>query len=138
MFRLLFPLLPSILLLSCLLPNAGSLCEYANAFQSSDAKVLNGNTGKTYLTIQGAINAPEMVNGNEIFVASGTYYESITVNKSVSIVGEDRSSTIIDGNGAIKVIYVTADNVEIRNFTVQNGTFGLWLDGRARKSETHG
>jgi len=102
--------------------------EGENIVAKLSSRVHNLNTGQSYSTIQEAINAPETQDGNEIFVVSGTYYESITVNKSLSIVGEDRSSTIIDGNGAIKVVYVTADNVEIRNFTVQNGTFGLWLE----------
>ncbi|NIW11161.1 MAG: hypothetical protein GWN33_11865, partial [Gammaproteobacteria bacterium] len=87
----------------------------------------NLNTGKTYSAIQDAINAPETLDGHEIFVASGTYYEHVNVSKSLSLIGEDQSTTIIDGNGKGKVVYVTADNVEVRNFTIQNGTFGLWL-----------
>jgi len=96
--------------------------------QLNSLRVLNRNTGKSYSTIQEAINAPETLAGHEIFVASGIYYEHVTVNKSLSLVGEDKSTTIIDGKWTEKVVYVTADNVEITNFTVQNGTFGLWLD----------
>jgi len=89
--------------------------------------VRNLNTSKTYPTIQEAINDPETLDGHEIFVTSGIYYEHVTVSKSLSLIGENRSTTIIDGNGMGKVVCVTADNVEIRNFTIQNGTFGLWL-----------
>jgi len=99
-----------------------------NATQQNNFRVRNLNTGKTYSAIQEAINAPETLDGHEIFVAAGIYYEHVTVNKSLSLVGEDRSATIIDGNGKGKIVYVTADNVEIRNLTIQNGTFGLWLD----------
>jgi len=89
--------------------------------------VHNLNTSKSYSTIQEAINAPETLDGHEIFVGSGTYYEHVTVNKSLSLIGEDRSTTIIDGNGMGKIVYITADRVEVRAFTIRDGTFGLWL-----------
>ena len=99
-----------------------------NAIQQNNLQVRNLNTGKTYSRIQEAINAPETLDGHEIFVASGIYYEHVTVSKSLSLIGEDCNTTIIDGNGNDRVVYVTADNVEVRNFTIQNGTIGLWLD----------
>jgi parallel beta-helix repeat protein len=98
------------------------------ATQQGSIRVTNLNTGKNYSAIQEAIDAPETLDGHKIFVASGVYYEHLTVNKSLSFIGEDRSTTIIDGNGTSIIVYVTADNVEIRNFTVQNGAFGLWFD----------
>jgi len=90
--------------------------------------VHNLDTDKSYSTIQEAINAPETLDGHKISASSGIYYEHVTVNKSLSLVGEDRSTTIIDGNGKGKVVYVTANNVEVKGFTIQSGTFGLWLD----------
>ena len=48
-----------------------------------------------FYTIQGAINAASP--GDTIFVYSGTYYENVVVNKTVSLIGENRSNTIIDG-----------------------------------------
>jgi parallel beta-helix repeat protein len=99
-----------------------------NAIQQNNSRVRNLNTGKTYSVIQEAINAPETLDGHEIFVASGTYYEHVNVTKSLSLIGEGQSTTIIDGNGKGKVVYVAADNVEVRNFTIQNGPFGLWLE----------
>ena len=71
-----------------------------------------------YLTIQEAINAANP--GDSIFVYSGTYYENVVVNKTVLLVGEDGHSTIIDGGGTDNVIDVTADNVNINGFTIQN------------------
>ena len=91
-------------------------------------RVRNLNTGEKFSSIQEAIDAPGTLDGHQIYVASGVYYEHVTVDKSLSLIGEDRSSTIIDGNGTGKVVYVTADHVEIRNFTMQNGSFGLWVD----------
>ncbi len=96
----------------------------------------NLNTTEYYSTIQEAIDAPETLDGHEISVASGTYYEHITVNKSVSIIGEDRNTTIIDGEGRGKLVFVTASDVEVGNFTLRNGTYGLWLDN-SQNSRIH-
>jgi parallel beta-helix repeat protein len=72
-----------------------------------------------YETIQAAIDAADP--GDIIQVASETYYEHVVVNKSLTIVGEDRSTTIIDGSGTEIVVRVNASDVEIRGFTIQNG-----------------
>jgi parallel beta-helix repeat protein len=67
-------------------------------------------------TIQEAINNAS--SGTTIFVHDGTYSEDIVVNKSVSLIGEDRDTAIIVGYMAINIISVTADNVVIRGFTI--------------------
>ena len=69
-------------------------------------------------TIQEAINAAS--DGDTIFVHVGTYYARITISRSVSLVGEERNTTVIDGNGVGTVILVIADNASIINFTVKN------------------
>ena len=74
---------------------------------------------KLYPTIQAAIEAADP--GDIIEVASGTYYEHVVVNKSLTLIGNG-SSTIIDGNGTGMVVrIIDAADVEIRGFTVQNG-----------------
>jgi len=72
-----------------------------------------------YPTIQEAINNAN--EGDSIFVRNGTYYENVVVNKTVSLIGEDRETTIIDGNGTLSVLKVVADNVNVTNFTLRNG-----------------
>jgi parallel beta-helix repeat protein len=71
-----------------------------------------------YSTIQEAIN--NAADGDMISVKAGTYYEHIVVSKTVSIVGEDADTTIIDGNDTGHVINVVSDNVSISGFMVQN------------------
>jgi len=68
--------------------------------------------------IQDAINAA--IPGDTVWVASGTYYENVVVNKSLTLIGEGSRTTIIDGNGSV-VVYITADNVKISGFTIRNG-----------------
>lgn len=76
-------------------------------------------------TIQEAIN--HATEGDTIQISPKTYLENIIVNKTVSIIGENRTTTIIDGNGAETVIYIKANNVLISGFTVQNSSNGIWL-----------
>ena len=79
-----------------------------------------------YSSIQDAVNAAN--NEDTIFVHNGIYYENLILNKSITIVGEDRRNTIIDGNGSGEAIVIDADNVCIRNFTIKNkGTSGVGI-----------
>ncbi len=76
-----------------------------------------------YRTIQEAINNAGV--GDKIFVSAGTYYERVLVNRSVSLVGENRSSTIIDGNYSGTVVNITKTNdVSLTEFTIRNA--GYW------------
>jgi len=87
---------------------------------NQDYRVHNLNTNFNYTTIQEAIDAAETSNGHTIFVEEGTYYEHVVVNKSISLIGENGSTTIIDGNHTGTVTSVEASNVNITGFTIQN------------------
>ena len=78
-----------------------------------------GGTGPgNYSQIQDAVD--NAANGDTVFVYSGTYYENVLVNKKIKLIGKDRNSTIIDGNGHDDVIHVSADYVNISGFTIVN------------------
>jgi len=85
-------------------------------------------------TIQEAINAATP--GNIIFVKAGIYRENVIVNKAVSLVGEDPATTIIDGGGVGTVVNITADNVRLTGFTIQNSSleFGFYAGVYLRKA----
>jgi parallel beta-helix repeat protein len=68
-------------------------------------------------SIQEAINNANP--GDTIFVHQGVYYENVVANKSVSLVGEDKNLTIIDGNETSSVIFILANNVCVKNFTLR-------------------
>jgi parallel beta-helix repeat protein len=59
--------------------------------------------------------------GDTIYIPSGTYYENIIINKSISLIGEDKDTTIIDGRGYGTVIFICAKDVNASCFTIQNG-----------------
>ncbi|MBE0519971.1 Ig-like domain repeat protein [Candidatus Bathyarchaeota archaeon] len=71
-------------------------------------------------TIQQAINAASP--GDTIFVKAGIYREHIEINKTISLIGEDPTNTIIDGDGLeyIPILLISEPNVTVANFTVRN------------------
>jgi nitrous oxidase accessory protein len=93
-----------------------------------------------YSTIQEAIdNASE---GDTIFVKRGVYVENPVVNKSVSLIGEYRDSTVIDVTAGLKV---QSNNVTIAGFTIYDGYDGISLatnycniSGNKITNTTHG
>ena len=73
-----------------------------------------------YPTIESAItNAND---GDTIFVKKGTYVENPVINKSISLVGEDRDATVIDVTAGLKV---EKDNVTITGLTIFDGYEGI-------------
>ena len=96
---------------------------------SPDLPVHNIDTGFDYATIQAAIDAPETLNGHTIFVDAGTYYERVTIMKSIFLLGENRDTTVVDGNGTGTVVQISTDNITVTNFTIRNGGHEWsWLD----------
>lgn len=90
-----------------------------------------GGTGfGNYTTIQDAINAS--FSGDTVYVYNGTYYEHVKVSDRLSLLGEDRNTTIIDGGGVSMVVRILADRVSVTGFTIRNsgstgGDYGVHL-----------
>lgn len=78
----------------------------------------DGSKENPYQQIQDGIdNAHE---GYTVFVNSGTYYENIIVNKTINLDGENKSTTIIDGENNEHVLVISSPHVRISGFTIQN------------------
>jgi len=89
--------------------------------------VRNVNTGVYYETIQDAIDAANP--GDTIVVGAGIYFENLIVNKdNFALIGEDSTTTIIDGNGIGNAVNITASNVNIINFTIQHAEYGTIIE----------
>jgi parallel beta-helix repeat protein len=86
----------------------------------------------TYLSIQEAINHAKP--GDTIYVKAGVYFEHIVIEKNnLKIVGENKNTTIIDGQKRDTVIYIKANSSVFSNFTIKNsgGNFtdsGIYID----------
>ncbi len=88
-----------------------------------------------YSSIQSAIDYAR--NGDTVFVYddSSPYIENVVVDKTINLIGEDKNTTIIDGNLSGDVINISANWVNISGFTIQNSgdipltNAGLWFNG---------
>jgi nitrous oxidase accessory protein len=79
-----------------------------------------------YSSIQDAIN--NAVEGDTIFIKKGTYVENPVVNKSVSLVGEYRDSTVIDVTAGLKV---QSNYVNITGLTIYDGYHGITVSANS-------
>ena len=73
-----------------------------------------------YVSIQEAID--NALEGDTIYVKKGVYVENPVIDKSVSLVGEDRDATVIDVTAGLKV---ERDNVIVTGFTIYDGWAGI-------------
>jgi parallel beta-helix repeat protein len=83
--------------------------------------VQNLDTGEYFGSIQNAIDDPDTLNGHTIWAAIGRYYENVLVNKTLTLMGEDRESTVIDGGGVDSTVTVESNWVNITGFKITNG-----------------
>jgi parallel beta-helix repeat protein len=81
-------------------------------------------------TIQEGIDDAGVVHHDIISIYSGTYTEQIIINKLVHLVGENRETVIVDGDGS-KIFEVTSDDFSIENLTIQNSSEGIKVKGDA-------
>jgi parallel beta-helix repeat protein len=81
-----------------------------------------------YRFIQEAINAAKA--GDTIYVRAGVYYEALVVNKSITIMGQDRETTIIDALDVDYVICMETNNVSLTGFTIRNAKYGIHIPRR--------
>ncbi|MFA5401208.1 MAG: right-handed parallel beta-helix repeat-containing protein [Dehalococcoidia bacterium] len=80
-----------------------------------------GGTGiighNAFATIQTGVNGVDA--GGTVNVAAGTYNENISINKSISLFGANKATTVINGDGSGIVVTIVANNVNFSGFTVQ-------------------
>jgi len=83
----------------------------------------NGSEDSPFATIQTGIN--NAIDGDTVSAAAGTYVENINFNgKNIAVIGEDRNTTIIDGNQAGSVVtFNSGENYDalLSGFTLTNG-----------------
>jgi parallel beta-helix repeat protein len=105
---------------TCSIPTTAQDLERPSLQLSKSNWLYVGGSGAgNYTKIQDAIDNASY--GDSIFVFNGIYYENLQVNKSISLLGENQTSTIIDGqetNG--HVVSIIAEDVTLCRFTIQN------------------
>ena len=81
---------------------------------------VGGSGQNNYTRIQDAIDNASQ--GDTVFVYddSAPYNEIITIEKSISMTGEEKETTIIDSMQSDTSITIDSDNVTISGFTIKN------------------
>lgn len=77
------------------------------------------SSGCQYNSIQYAINNAK--DGDKIYVKEGVYKEHLVLNdRSVTLMGENRDSTIIDGSGSGICVHIINANVTVTELSLKN------------------
>jgi len=74
------------------------------------------------------VDAYNVVDKNgTIFVYNGTYYTNLLITKNISLIGIEKTETILDGDNSSYCIRILSANVTISGFTIQNSEIGIDL-----------
>lgn len=89
--------------------------------------VVNTTTGKSFCSIQTAVNDVATVDGHTLTLSSGTYNEQVLINKSLIILGVGTTKPIIDftGTPALASGKLTAFEITVPNVTIDNLEFKI-------------
>jgi parallel beta-helix repeat protein len=87
--------------------------------------VENLDQSTVHPTIQKAINAANP--GDRLLAKSWTYYENVIVNKTVTLMGTDKSTTVVHGGGISDALQVAANWVNITGFSFIGGGSGVGI-----------
>ena len=101
--------------------NYAKVVNWTSGATSEDFPALDLNNSLGYDTIQKAVSSWATLSGDTLYVKSGTYNENIFVNKAISLTGENKETTIIDGGNKGSVLRISGSNVKVTGFTVRNG-----------------
>jgi len=118
-------ILISIHLSGCI--NENTPDDNTNPIKTPDTVYVDDNFDKNssgwnidhFDSIENAINNVSF-NGT-VYVYNGIYYENIVINKSISIIGEDKETTVINGNRKGNVISIINPQCTIQNMNISNG-----------------
>ena len=79
----------------------------------------DGSSAHPYQYIQDGIDNAN--NGDMILVQDGYYTENIVIDKSISLLGENKTTTTIYGSYTGDVVYITVNGVTFNHFTAKSG-----------------
>ena len=126
-----FLLLGMLIIISSTYPLSATIASITQQPLPNGTIFYVGGSGPgNYTTIQEAVDAAS--NGDSVFVFDdlAPYTENITISKTLTLEGENKLTTIIDGShGWGSSFHITADNVTITKFTIQNTGTGVYIGG---------
>jgi parallel beta-helix repeat protein len=101
---------------------------YSKNFLITQKSILyvGGGGENNFSKIQDAIDFAK--DGDIIFVYGSfePYYEHLFINSSITLIGENQETTIIDGSFFKSIIQIQSDFVSIRGFTIQHSGYDFF------------
>ena len=120
-----------MLFVSTIFPVSGNQILDSNSIQLPLGNTLyvGGDGPENYTKIQDAIN--DASDGDTVFVYddNSPYYENVRVNKSITLMGENKETTVIDGRNIGFVVNVPVQYVTITGFKIINSGTGSGFAG---------
>jgi parallel beta-helix repeat protein len=96
---------------------------------TTDGYVRNTQTGKTFCSIQAAIDDAATLTGHTIEVGAGIYNENITLSKSITVAGTGPNQTILTRTGTASAngtgVSISASGAKLQNLRVTNFNNGI-------------
>ena len=112
-------ILLSLLLLSIVYPNTVSDSTSNNFLYVDDDNIegpWEGTIEHPFQHIQDAVDNSD--DGDTAFVYSGIYYETLLVDKSINLIGENKNNTIIHGKHIEDTVWIKNSSILISTFTI--------------------
>ncbi|DAC72481.1 MAG TPA: hypothetical protein DSN98_04905 [Thermoplasmata archaeon] len=97
--------------------SAYAIDQKAQPMNRGNTLYVGGSGPGNYTTIQAAVN--NATNGDTVFVYNATYNENVdTKLKKISLIGEDRDTTIIAGQTTAPVLRIGTSDTTVSEFTL--------------------
>jgi parallel beta-helix repeat protein len=104
------------------IPSTGTRVKEKSFYLISNGNILyvGGNGPGNYSKIQDAID--NSTHGDTVFVYddSSPYFEQVEISKPLSLIGENKYTTVIDGSNNWIIIYIRTTQVTVSGFTIRN------------------
>jgi parallel beta-helix repeat protein len=118
-----------LMIVSTIVPASGTTSseKTSQPLNMENTLYVGGSGPNNYTKIQDAID--NATDGDTVFVFndSSPYHETLIINKSITIVGENKETTIIETTTEnTTVVTISADNVSMSGFTIRMSPSNGW------------
>jgi parallel beta-helix repeat protein len=100
--------------------NYKDIIYWTSGATSANYSVIDLNRTLGYSSIQKAVASGATVSGDIIAVKAGTYQENVVITKPITLLGENKETTIIDACNKGSVIMIVVPNVTLKGFKLEN------------------
>ncbi len=106
----------------CAYPSTGINIEkkYLNPISNGNILYVGGSGPNNYTSIQDAIDDANPGDTVFVFDESAPYMENIRIRKSIRLIGENKTTTIINSSSQTTIDIYNHDNILIKGFTLLN------------------